>query len=488
MALKNGNDYIESLRGLKLNVYAFGEKIENIVDHPLFRPHINSAALTYELAHEASTEDLVTATSHITGKKISRFTHIHQSTEDLLKKVKMLRIISNRTGTCYQRCVGFDALNATYSLTYEIDQALATNYHEKFRSYLEYIQENDLMVAGAMTDPKGDRGLIPREQKDPDMFVHIVEKNDQGIVIRGAKAHQTGIVNSHEILIMPTVAMTENDKAYAVTCAIPSDAPGVLHIFGRQTNDERRLGGEIDQGNALYGIVGGEALTVLNDVFVPWERVFMCEEYQFAGLLVERFASLHRSNYGACKGGVSDVIVGAAVAISEYNGTAKASHLRDKIVEMVHLAETIYCCSLACSCEGAPTPSGAYLVDPMLANIVKQNVTRNIYEICRLAHDIAGGFMATLPSEKDLKHPVTGPYIEKYFKGVDSVPTIDRIRMARLIENMTGGTALVESMHGAGSPQAQRVMILRQANLDRKKSLAHKLAGIQVSPNSNSND
>lgn len=480
MPLKKGKDYIESLRRLNLNVYVFGEKIENIVDYPLFKPHINSAAMTYDLAHDPSSEDLVTVTSHLTGEKISRFTHIHQSTDDLVKKIKMLRLIANRTGTCFQRCVGFDALNATYSVTYEMDRALGTNYHERFCAYLTYIQENDLMVAGAMTDPKGDRGLKPSQQKDPDLFVRIVEKNDQGIVIRGAKAHQTGIINSHEILIMPTVAMTEEDKVYAVTCAIPADAPGLLHIFGRQTNDERRLEGEIDQGNAMFGIVGGEALTVLNDVFVPWERVFMCEEYQYAGMLVERFASHHRANYGGCKGGVSDVIIGATAAIAEYNGVAKASHVRDKIVEMVHLTETLYSGSLACSCEGAPTMSGAYLVDPMLANTVKLNVNRYIYEICRLAHDIAGGFMATLPSEKDLNHPVIGPYIEKYFRGVDSTPTVERIRMARLIENMTGGTALVESMHGAGSPQAQRVMILRQANLEGKKSLARKLAGIDI--------
>ena len=480
MPLKNGNDYIESLRDRKMNVYAFGEKIDNIVDNPLFRPHINAAAVTYDLAHDASTEDLLTTTSHITGKKISRFTHIHQSAEDLVKKVKMLRMIANRTGSCFQRCVGFAAMNATYSVTYEMDKALGTNYHERFRNYLEYIQDNDLMVAGSMTDPKGDRSLKPSQQKDPDMFLHIVEKNDKGIVIRGAKAHQTGIINSHEMLIMPTTAMIEDDKAYAVACAIPTDAPGILHIFGRQTNDERRLGGDIDTGNAMYGLVGGEALTVLNDVFVPWNRVFMCGEVQYAGLLVERFASLHRANYGGCKGGVSDVIIGAIAAIAEYSGTAKASHVRDKIVEMVHLTETLYGGSLACSYEGSPTPSGAYLVDPMLANTVKQNVTRFIYEICRLAHDVAGGFIATLPSEKDLKHPVIGLYVEKYFKGVDSVSTIDRIRMARLIENMTGGTALSESMHGAGSPQAQRVMILRQANLDRKKRFAQKLAGIQV--------
>jgi 4-hydroxybutyryl-CoA dehydratase/vinylacetyl-CoA-Delta-isomerase len=479
VALKDGNSYRESLRALKLDVYSFGEKIENVVDHPLFRPHINAAALTYDLAQGSAAETLFATTSHLTGNRINRFTHIHQSTGDLIKKVKMLRLIAGKTGSCFQRCVGWDALNANYSVTFEMDRELGTDYHQRFRRYLEFIQENDLMVAGSMTDPKGDRGLSPGKQKDPDMFVHIVEKNDKGIVIRGAKSHQTGIVNSHEMLIMPTIALGEEDKVYAVACGLPTDAPGVLHIFGRQTNDTRRMeGGELDLGNAMYGIVGGEALTVLENVFVPWERVFMCEEYQYAGLLVERFACYHRQNYGGCKAGVSDVIIGAATAMAEYNGAAKASHVRDKIVEMVHLTETLYCGSIACSCEGAPTASGAYYVDPLLANTVKQNVTRFIYEIGRLSHDISGGCIATMPSEKDLRNPEIGKYVEKYFSGVASVPTEDRMRMARLVENMTGGTALVESMHGAGSPQAQRVMILRQANLGRKVRLAKKLAGI----------
>ncbi|TFG61005.1 MAG: 4-hydroxybutyryl-CoA dehydratase [Nitrospirales bacterium] len=479
MALKDGNAYRESLKVMKTVVYAFGERIENFVDHPLFRPHINAASLTYDLAHDPAAEDLVATTSHLNGQRISRFTHIHQSTDDLVKKVKMLRMIAGKTGSCFQRCVGFDAMNATYGVTYEMDQELGTNYHARFRQYLEYIQANDLMVAGSMTDAKGDRGLSPGKQKDPDAYVRIVQKTERGIVIRGAKAHQTGVINSHEMLVMPTIALGEDDKAYAVACAVPTDAPGVLHIFGRQTNDGRRMeAGDIDQGNAKYGTVGGEALTVLEDVFVPWDRVFMCEEYQFAGLLVERFASYHRQNYGGCKAGVSDVIIGATTAMAEYNGAAKASHVRDKIVEMVHLNETLYCGSIACSSEGSCTPSGAYFVDPLLANTVKQNVTRYIYEIARLSHDVSGGCMATMPSEQDLNNAEVGKFVKKYFKGVDGVPTEHRMRMARLVENMTGGTALVESMHGAGSPQAQRVMILRQANLAHKVKLAKKLAGI----------
>ncbi len=480
MPLKTKAEYIESLKGLNLKVYALGERIENPVDHPLFKPHVNCAAMTYQLAHEPEYEDLMAATSHLTGKKVNRFTHIHQGTEDLVKKVKMLRMIAQQTGSCFQRCVGLDALNALYTVTYEVDQNHGTHYHQRLKKYLEYVQENDLMCAGAMTDPKGHRGKKPSQQEDPDLYVHVVEERDDGIVVRGAKAHQTGIVNSHEMIVMPTIALGEADADYALSFAIPTDAPGVIHIFGRQTNDTRRLeGGEMDQGNDEFALVGGEALTILDDVFVPWERVFMYREYDFAGLLVERFASYHRQNYGGCKGGVSDVIIGAVTAMAEYNGVAGASHIKDKVAEMTHLTETLYCGSIACSAEGRPTASGAYFVDPLLANITKQNVTRHIYEICRLAHDIAGGFIATLPSEKDLKSKEVGKYVEKYFRGVASVPTEHRFRMARLIENMTGGTALAESMHGAGSPQAQKIMILRRGNLQHKKALAERLAGIR---------
>ena len=287
------------------------------------------------------------------------------------------------------------------------------------------------------------------------------------------------MANSHEMLILPTTNLGPEDKDYAVAAAIPVDAPGVIHIFGRQTNDQRRLQGDIDTGNAKFAIVGGETLTILNDVFVPWERVFMCGEYQYAQEYVEKFAAYHRQNYGGCKVGLADVIIGATQAMAEYNGVPKASHIKDKIIEMINLAETMYCCSIACSAEGKPTEAGSYYVDTLLANTVKLNCTRNMYEISRLAHDIAGGFIATLPYEADYKSPITGPYIEKYFRGRADVPTEHRIRMARLLENMTGGTALAESMHGAGSPQAMRIMLYRETNLKEKMKFARNLAGIK---------
>ncbi|CUQ28158.1 4-hydroxybutyryl-CoA dehydratase/vinylacetyl-CoA-Delta-isomerase [Lachnospiraceae bacterium 7_1_58FAA] len=482
MALMTGEQYIESIRKLNMQVYMFGKKIDNPVDDPILRPSLNSVRMTYDLAQKPEYQELMTAMSPYTGQRVNRFTHIHQSTEDLVKKVKMQRLLGQQTAACFQRCVGMDAFNAVFSTTYETDQKYGTHYHENFIKFATYVQENDLTVDGAMTDPKGDRSKAPHEQAYPDLFLHIVERRPDGIVVRGAKMHQTGALNSHEIIIMPTQSMKAEDKDYAVSFAVPMDTDGIFMIIGRQSCDTRKLeGSEMDVGNSEFG--GVEALVVFDDVFVPNERIFMCGEYDFAGMLVERFAGYHRQSYGGCKVGVGDVLIGAAAVAADYNGAAKASHIKDKLIEMTHLNETLYCCGIACSAEGHPTESGNYIIDLLLANVCKQNVTRFPYEIVRLAEDIAGGLVVTAPSEADLRDPKLGPVIDKYLRGVATVSTENRLRILRLIENLALGTAAVgyrtESMHGAGSPQAQRIMIARQGNLEHKKELAKAIAHIK---------
>jgi 4-hydroxybutyryl-CoA dehydratase / vinylacetyl-CoA-Delta-isomerase len=482
--MKTAQEYIDSMRKVRFELYMFGERVTDHVDNPIIRPAMNCVAATYELADESrfpQYQKIMTATSHLTGKKINRFCHIHQSVDDLVSKSKMGRMLGSHTGSCFQRCVGMDALNALSMVTYDIDQKHGTEYNKRFLEYLRYVQEEDLVCDGAMTDAKGDRGLRPAEQADPDQYLHVVEEKADGIVVRGNKMHQTGAVNSHEIVCMPTRAMREEDRDYAVSFALPSDTEGIIYIYGRQPCDTRKIESpNLDVGNILYG--GQECMVVFDNVFVPWERVFMCREYDFAGDLVEKFASYHRQSY-ACKSGMGDVLIGASQLIAEYQGTARASHIRDKIIDMIQLNETMMSCSLACAYEGHREASGTYFVNALRANVSKLNVTRFPYDIARLAQDIAGGMIATMPSEKDLNHPRIGKYVSKYLKGVEGVPVEHRIRLLRLIENLTMGLGaacyLAESMHGAGSPMAQRIMIARQTDVEGMKRKAKRLCGIE---------
>ncbi|MBQ2096507.1 MAG: 4-hydroxybutyryl-CoA dehydratase, partial [Firmicutes bacterium] len=363
MALMTGAEYIESLRKLNTKVYMFGERIENWVDHPMIRPSINCVAATYDAAADAAESGLMVATSNLTGNKINRFAHIHQSTDDLCKKVKMQRMLGQKTASCFQRCVGMDSFNAVYSTTFEIDEKYGTDYHERFKKFLIMVQDNDLTVDGAMTDPKGDRSKSPSQQANPDVFVHVKEVREDGIVVRGAKAHQTGSVNSHWHIFMPTIAMKPEDKDFALCFACPSDADGLFMVYGRQSCDTRKLeeGADVDLGNKQFG--GQEALVILDDVFIPNEYIFMNGETEFAGMLVERFAGYHRQSYGGCKVGVGDVIIGAAALAAEYNGCEKASAVKDKLVEMTHLNETMYCCGIACSADGHATKAGNFEIN-----------------------------------------------------------------------------------------------------------------------------
>lgn len=294
--------------------------------------------------------------------------------------------------------------------------------------------------------------------------------------------HQTGAVNSHQFIVLPGQALGPEDRDYAVAFAVPADALGVIQVFGRQVNDSRKWEGTIDQGNPTYGVVGGEALVIFDNVFVPHERVFVLDETEFAGTIVERFTGYHRQNYGGCKSGNLDVLIGATVTVAEMQGTAKASHVRDKLAEMAHLVETMYSGALACSYECTRLDCGTALVNLLLANTAKLNTARYYPEVTRLAQDIAGGFVATTPSERELDNPRVKAFIRKYYQTRPDSPAEDRIRIGRLIENMTGATPIIECMHGAGSPQAQKVVVQRQVDWAERARLASRLAGIPSAP------
>ena len=482
MSLKTGNEYIASIEALGLEANLMGQRTADLTQHPLIKPSLQAVATTFDCAHSEENRSLFRVRSSLTGEEINRFNHLHQSTADLTNKVIMQRTCGNLTGGCFQRCVGMDAANAAFSVTFECDQAHGTHYHQRFIGYWTRVQRQDLVVDGAMTDPKGDRGKRPKEQADPDLYLRVVERKSDGVVVRGAKLHQTGLLSSHEVMVMPIVNLGPGEEDWAICFALPTNTPGLRFIYGRQASDTRKLeGSRLDVGNPTFG--GQEVMLVFDDVSVPNERIFLNGELDQTGKLVECFAAYHRRSYGGCKAGVGDILIGATALIARMNGVANASHVRDKIVEMIHLNETLFACGIACSAQGHQTPAGNYEVDLLLANVCKLNVTRFPYELARLATDIAGGLLGTMPSAQELEDPVVGPYIRKYLAAVQGVDTVDRMKVLRLIENMVAGAGavayLIESIHGAGSPMAQRIMIARQSNLDGKIERVKRLLDIR---------
>jgi len=477
VAIKTVEQYYESLKSLRPTAYILGEKVENVHEHPLIKYMTAAVAKTYELENDPEGKKYLVTESDLTGEEVSRFVKLYKGPDDLLAKIRMLKFLAQNIGGCYMRCTGMDAINSVGIEVYNCDQKYGTNYWPRLLDFIRYLQKNDLVLFSGVTDVKGDRSLRPSQQKDPDMYLHVVDRDNDGIVVRGAKIHQTGSLCAHWGLIVPTREMREADKDYAVCFACPTDAEGVIHVYGRGTLEARALQG-CDLGNVEFGKFA--PMVIFKDVFVPWERVFLCGEYEFAGEMVRHFGNYHRHSHGGCKCGVGDVLIGAAATAADYNGLTNVSHINNKLAEMLKVTEAIYGCSIAASVESRPTPSGIYTVDPVLSNTSKLYEGKELAEVIRMMIEIAGGMVADVPSDKDFANPEIGPLLQKYLKGVDGVSTEDRVRIFRLIEKLAFESRdIVSNIHGAGSPETHRMTILRNANIEAKKKLAKKLAGIK---------
>jgi 4-hydroxybutyryl-CoA dehydratase/vinylacetyl-CoA-Delta-isomerase len=325
-----GEDYINSLRDRNIKVFLMGERVDEPVDHPMMRPSIQAVAETYNLALQDPY--MATAESPLINQPVNRFLHIAMSIEDVVLQNRMQRRLGQLTGTCFQRCAGMDAVNALFSVTYEIDLKHGTRYHERFKQFIRDMQSGNTVIGGTMTDVKGDRSKSPSQQADPDLFVHVSQRTRDGVYVRGAKAHQTGVINSHWLVVMPTMRLKPEEADYAIVGAMPLDTAGITFVVGRQPSDTRNLENvEVDLGNTRYS--GQEALVIFEDAFIPNEYIFMNGEIEFTSMLVERFTACHRRSY-VCKSGVGDVLIGAAALAAEYIGVEQASHIRDKLVEM----------------------------------------------------------------------------------------------------------------------------------------------------------
>lgn len=469
--------YYESLKNVYPTAYILGQKVKDTYEHPLVKRMIAGVAQTYALAQEPEGRKNLATKSKLIDEEISRFDTFYNSRDDLLAKVRMLKFLTQRIGTCFMRCTGMDAMNAIGIEVYNCDQKYGTNYWERLLNFVKHMQRNDFTIFSGVTDVKGDRSLRPSQQKDPDLYLHVVDKNSDGIVVRGAKIHQTGSLCAHWGLIVPTREMREPDKEYAVCFAVPVDAEGLIHIYGRGTLEARELQ-NCDLGNIKYSKFA--PMVIFRDVFVPWEQVFLCGEYEYAGPMARNFGNFHRHSHGGCKCGVGDVLIGAAALAADYNGLVNVSHINNKLAEMLKTTEAIYGCSIAASVEGEPTESGIYMVNPVLSNVSKLYEGKELHEAVRMMIEIAGGMVTDLPSEKDMANPEVGPLIKKYLKGAENVSTEDRLRLFRLIEKLGFESRdIVSNIHGAGSPETHRLTILRNTDIEARKRLAKNLAGIK---------
>ncbi len=472
--MRTSAEYREKLRSMRPNIYMGGEVLgrDNI-------PGVEIMDLTFELAAHPDYQHLCTATSHLTGERINRFCHIHQSPEDLLAKQEMTRVATRMVGGCIARCMGIDAMNALSVITYQCDQVHGTEYHTRWLDYLKYWQANDIVGCCAQSDVKGHRKRRPHQQTDPDLYLRVVERRRDGIVVRGAKAHNSFAPLADEIIAIPTRFLTPEEKDWAVAFAVPGDHPGVKLVCRGAKYRERVP----ELASPLSGKGEIESLTIFDDVFVPWERVFLCGETEFGGQLALLFALYHRHSYTGCKPAMTDIIMGTAALVAEYNGIEREDHVRKKLAELICVAELVYGCGIAAAVKSSRAPSGTQIPDVVFCNVARKHAGVNLYHEYDILADLAGGLPATLPYSEEVVSPEVGELVKKYLKRADHVSPENVYKCFAWISDLAcssmAGVMQYAGVHGGGSPVMEDIAILGTYDIEEKKRYAKFLAGIQ---------
>lgn len=502
MAIGTYEEYKQRLLAMKPNVYLNGKCVDrsngkqgeerDFADW--MRGGVYAMKMCYDVANDPEYADVCVVQDE-DGSVHDRGTHINQSVDDLLKKQLFTRLTCHCVGGCMQRCMGTDALNALFSVTYDMDEAFGTEYHQRLQKYIKFCQEKDLMCNCAQTDVKGSRNKKYKrahQQPDPDQFLHIVEVDvdgvgldgepTKGIIVRGAKVCNSAAPYVDEIIALPTKFMGPGDEDYAVAFALPADWDGIKIMALPGLHAKRH------HLEAPYAQVGDvESMTIFDDVFVPYERVFMNGRenegiVRYAGYLALMFAHFHRHSYTGCKAAVSEVIASQAALIAEVNDIANESHVRDKICDIVQTAELVFAAGQCSAYRSEKFPSGQQVPDEILTNAGRRIAGHNIYHEYEILADLTGGICASLPTEESFFAPETAELCNKYIMRNPDWSAEDTHRVLRMMENRLcdpfDAAQAVAGVHGGGSPQMETVAMMSRYPLEDLKEIAKYLAGL----------
>jgi 4-hydroxybutyryl-CoA dehydratase/vinylacetyl-CoA-Delta-isomerase len=466
MGLKTPQQYVESLRDGRVT-YWDGERIDDITTHPRFKVPIALTAADCE--YDAPDLGALRRYRTESGDEAHRIYQIPMNENDLATRVEMLRNTS--IGTAVSGV--YMALMSVKDDVAQVNPQCAANIERMYR----YCRDNDLRAAEVITDAKGDRKRRAHEQDDPDLYVRIVDRNKDGIVVRGAKLHITAASLVHELVVMPTKGMRQDEKDYAVSFSIPVNTKGVSII--NRSFAPAELNAFDYPASAHHSMP--EGFVVFDDVFVPWDRVFLAGEVQLASRLAQSLGLWERTGGLIEAVRMSELFVGLAQLVSEHQGKDKDPTVMNTIAELITYAEMLRM-SLDYACRHFErTPSGMVHPNILAINAAKYYYAANYHQTVRHLHDVSGGLVLTLPLESDLRHEPSGSYLRKYLHTRKDVEIETRMRVYNLIRDLTadayGGWQFVVALQAGGGLTAQRIMMHRTYDLARAKERALIAAG-----------
>ena len=476
MGLRTAEQYKASLRDGRA-VFFRGDKVADVTAHPVIGIAVEHAALDYRMADDPQYRELAVVREG--ADEYSRYYHLPHNGDDLLKRSALIAAATREGATLVVliKEIGTDALLALHIIGERMAAAGKPEYRERIHKFYRHCRDNDLAIAVAQTDVKGDRSLGPTQQEHPDYYVRVVEERPDGVVVRGAKVHTSVSTNTNEVIVLPTRAMRPEDKAYAIGFALPMKTPG-LKMIARPHGSSKKNPFE-HPISARHKMM--ETLTVFDDVFVPRERIFLNGEIDFAGLLALTFVRFHRFTAVSYKLPLLELLAGAGAAIAEANGISRAGHVRDKLTHLAAYHTTvrglIEHAARTCTLE-----DGIAVPNTLLTNVAKYHFAHNYHQGVQIVQDLAGGLLVTAPAEEDLKSEATREYVLKYMGGAKGFDAEKRLRLLNLISDLTsseyGGYQEVLAVHAEGGFEAEKLQAYREYDFKTVAAYARKLAGV----------
>ncbi len=486
MAIKTGAEWLEMLKSLNPTVYMDGGKLEKPYEDPTVLTHALLFAGGRDLLYSPKFRDMGSVVSSpLINEEVCVFANIHEGPEEWIARTRIQREVCRR-GLCVFRCLQEDDQNVYWAVTHETDEKHNTDYHKRLVEWVKHMQKTDGILPAAIMDARGDRTKPPHEQ--PDAYVRVIERKKDGIIVRGCKSSVSWATNCSELFVCPAPTLgrytpTTEDKDFAVAFAIPTDTEGVKLIAKPPLKREPKTSLKIDYPFSRAGFGDLVYLTVFDDVFVPWERVFLCGEWDMLERAARLWIESHYSAKGGCKAGVVDLMCGVAALAAECNGIENTPHAKESLIRLMSWAEEAYSAAIGAEVEGKKHPSGVWFPDPVKSSANKWLCQEDGGNDIDILLALAGGIATNAPLETEWNNPEIRGYLDKYLVGKKGFSAVERIKVMKLVEDMTatdmGGLLHQITTNAGGDLPSARNAVYALYDLEDRKRTARVFAGLE---------
>ena len=438
MTVRNGAQFLEGLKAPR-ELWFDGEVVRDIPGHPVLGRTARTIAWLYDLQHEPDHREILTYTAPETGERTAMSFLQPKTVEELQRRGRAVKLIADLTAGMLGRSPDFLNINlAAFAAASDYFGRADPRFAGNIVRYYEYVRDRDLSLTHTLISPQVNRSKGPHEQADPYIVAGVLQEQDDGVVIRGARMLATLAPFSDELAVFPSTFLQNAPGAekYAFAFAIPCDTPG-LRMICRESFD---AGGTRFDHPLAAGFEEMDALVVFNDVLVPWERVFLYNSVDLVnGLFRDTHAISHLMHQFTTRMlAKAEFVLGVGILLAETIAVDSFPQVQERLAEIINEVEILRACIDSAERNATPGPGGTLVpaAEPLWS--IRTTFYRMYSRMLGHLQQLGAGGLMMLPTERDLESGI-GPEIRRYYQAANAGAE-DRIRLFRLAWDIVGST------------------------------------------------